>query len=103
MITATQSGYGGMGAEVSKEVVPHPGAAAEARRALEELRAAWFYPDPASPFEDLRDHVAFYPSKMDACWMDGEKVEAQPGDFYEGWITPEIVGPFKGAPGTRGW
>src|SRR3712207_9086943 len=78
MITATQSGYGGMGAEVSKEVVPHPGAAAEARRALEELRAAWFYPDPASPFEDLRDHVAFYPSKMDACWVDGEKVEAQP-------------------------
>jgi hypothetical protein len=27
----------------------------------------------------------------------------QPGDFYGGWITPELVGPFKGGPGTRGW
>ena len=69
----------------------------------EELRTAWFYPEPASPFEDLRDHVAFYPSKMHACWVDGEKVEAQPGDTYGGWITPEIVDAFKGAPGTWGW
>ncbi len=68
-----------------------------------EPRAAWFYPEPMAAFEDIKDHVAFYPSKMDACWVDGEKVEAQPGDFYGGWITPEIVGPFKGAPGTRGW
>jgi hypothetical protein len=48
------------------------------------------------------DHVAFYPNRMDACWV-GEKVEAQEGDFYGGWITPDIVGPFKGAPGTWGW
>ncbi len=68
-----------------------------------EERAAWFYPDPSPPFRDLKDCVAFYPSKMDACWVDGEKVEAQPGDFYGGWITPDIVGPFKGGPGTRGW
>ena len=68
-----------------------------------EPRAAWFYPDPKSSFEDLRDHVAFYPSKMDACWVGGEKAEAQPGDFCGGWITSEIVGPFKGVPGTRGW
>jgi uncharacterized protein (DUF427 family) len=68
-----------------------------------EPRAAWFYPDPAPSFRDLKDYVAFHPSKMDACWVDGEKVEAQQGDFYGGWITPEIVGPFKGAPGTRGW
>jgi hypothetical protein len=47
--------------------------------------------------------VAFYSSKMDACWVDGERVEAQEGDFYGGWITSDIVGPFKGAPGTRGW
>src|SRR3712207_1657351 len=45
---------------------------------LTEPRAAWFYPEPASPFEDIKAHVAFYPSKMDACWVDGEKVEAQP-------------------------
>jgi uncharacterized protein (DUF427 family) len=68
-----------------------------------EERAAWFYPDPTLPFKALKDYVAFYPSRMDACWVDGEKVEAQPGDFYGGWITPEIVGPFKGRPGTLGW
>ena len=67
-----------------------------------ERQAAWVYPHPTSSFQGLRDHVAFYPFKMDACWVDGEKVEAQPGDFYGGWITPEIVGPFKGAPGTWG-
>ena len=51
----------------------------------------------------LRDHVAFYPSRMDACWLDDELVQAQAGDFYGGWITAELRGPFKGAPGTRGW
>jgi hypothetical protein len=40
---------------------------------------------------------------MDGCWVGGEKVESQEGDFYGGWITPEIVGPFKGGPGTWGW
>lgn len=68
-----------------------------------ESRAAWFYPDPADPFAGLEDYVAFYPAKMDACWVGGEKVEAQEGGFYGGWITPDIVGPSKGAPGTRGW
>jgi len=68
-----------------------------------EERAAWFYPDPVPAYASLKGYVAFYPSRMDACWVDGEKVEAQEGDFYGGWITPEIVGPFKGAPGTRGW
>jgi hypothetical protein len=47
--------------------------------------------------------VAFYPSLMDACYVDGEQVQAQAGDFYGGWITSEIVGPFKGAPGTGWW
>ena len=68
-----------------------------------EPRAAWSYPSPVPVFAGLKDHVAFYPSLMGACWVDGEKVEAQEGDFYGGWITPEIIGPFKGAPGTRGW
>jgi uncharacterized protein (DUF427 family) len=68
-----------------------------------EERAAWFYPDPTPRFREIKDYVAFYPSKMDACWVDGEKVEAQPGDFYGSWITPDIIGPFKGGPGTRGW
>lgn len=68
-----------------------------------EEKAAWFYADPVPSFADLKDHVAFYPSRMDGCWVGGEKVESQAGDFYGGWITPEIVGPFKGAPGTWGW
>jgi uncharacterized protein (DUF427 family) len=68
-----------------------------------EGRAAWFYPSPTPSFRDLKDYVAFYPSRMDACWVGGEKVEAQEGDFYGGWITPNIVGPFKGSPGTWGW
>jgi hypothetical protein len=51
----------------------------------------------------LRDHVAFYPGRLDAAWLDDERVQAQPGDFYGGWITGDLVGPFKGPPGTHGW
>ncbi|MDP8950130.1 MAG: DUF427 domain-containing protein [Actinomycetota bacterium] len=68
-----------------------------------ERRAAWFYPDPVPAYRDLENYVAFYPSLMDACWVGGEKVRAQEGDFYGGWITSDIVGPFKGGPGTWGW
>ncbi len=68
-----------------------------------EARAAWFYLAPVPAYASLKDHVAFYPSLMDGCRVNGEKVEAQEGDFYGGWVTSEIVGPFKGAPGTRGW
>ncbi|HEY0607190.1 MAG TPA: DUF427 domain-containing protein [Herpetosiphonaceae bacterium] len=64
---------------------------------------AWSYPLPTSGFSVIRDHLAFYPSKMDACLVDGELVQAQEGDFYGGWITKNIVGPFKGGPGTWGW
>ncbi len=69
--------------------------------------AAWCYqflnlaPDPA--YATIKDHLAFYPSRVDACFVDEEKVEAQAGDFYGGWITKEIVGPFKGESGTWGW
>ena len=65
--------------------------------------AAWYYPEPSAPYAGLRGYIAFYPAHMDACLVDGERVQPQPGDFYGGWITREIVGPFKGAPGTRGW
>ena len=67
------------------------------------LNAAWYYPEPVAAFESLRGYVAFYPSRMDACLVNGELVIPQPGDFYGGWITSEIVGPFKGEPGTLGW
>ena len=66
-------------------------------------RAAWHYPDPVPAFSVLRDHVALYPAAMDACTVDGERVRPQEGGFYGGWITDEIVGPFKGGPGTAGW
>jgi uncharacterized protein (DUF427 family) len=66
-------------------------------------QAAWSYPDPTAAFAGIRDYLAFYPGKMDACLVDEEVAQAQPGDFYGGWVTREIVGPFKGAPGTSGW
>jgi uncharacterized protein (DUF427 family) len=66
-------------------------------------RGAWTYRDPRPGFEVIRDAVAFYPGPMDACYVDDERVVAQEGDFYGGWITSDVVGPFKGGPGTRGW
>lgn len=65
--------------------------------------AAWSYPTPTPPFAELRDHVAFYPQRVDACWVDGEQVRPNEGDFYGGWVTSKVVGPFKGAAGTRYW
>jgi uncharacterized protein (DUF427 family) len=65
--------------------------------------AAWFYPNPTERFAEIKDFIAFYPSKMDACFVDGERVRSQEGDFYGGWITAAIVGPFKGGAGTWGW
>ncbi len=65
--------------------------------------AAWSYPQLTSGFAALKDHIAFYAGKMDECAVDGEKVQNQDGDFYGGWITSNIVGPFKGGPGTLGW
>jgi uncharacterized protein (DUF427 family) len=65
--------------------------------------AAWYYARPAHGYEVIADHVAFYPGRVDAASVDGERVEAQPGDFYGGWITADIEGPFKGGPGTAGW
>ena len=65
--------------------------------------AAWSYAHPSAAFAALADHVAFYAAPMDACSVDDERVEPQPGGFYGGWITANVVGPFKGDPGTRGW
>lgn len=65
--------------------------------------AGWSYPEPEPGYEALHDCVAFYPQRMDACWVGEHRVSPQPGRFYGGWITPELVGPFKGAPGTEAW
>lgn len=64
---------------------------------------AWSYPDPGGRFSAIKDYLAFYPSRVGECFVDGERVQAQEGDFYGGWITSDIVGPFKGGPGTWGW
>ena len=65
--------------------------------------AAWFYPNPSPGYEEIANYVAVYPGRMEACYVDGERVVAQEGDFYGGWITKAIVGPFKGGAGTVGW
>jgi uncharacterized protein (DUF427 family) len=65
--------------------------------------AAWSYPQPTPAFAALRGYLAFYASRVTECWVDDELVVPQPGDFYGGWITKDLVGPFKGAPGTLGW
>ena len=65
--------------------------------------AAWCYDQTSDKFSAIAGYLAFYPSKMDSCTIDDEPVVAQPGDFYGGWITSDIVGPFKGGPGSRGW
>jgi uncharacterized protein (DUF427 family) len=70
---------------------------------LTASNVGWYYPRPVAAFEALVDHVAFYPSSMDRCTVNGEVVQAQKGDFYGGWVTQNIVGPFKGGPGTWGW
>jgi len=64
---------------------------------------AWTTPDPLPGREALRGHFAFYPGRIDAAWLDDEHVLAQEGDFYGGWISTELIGPFKGAPGTLRW
>lgn len=65
--------------------------------------AAWYYPAPSPGYESIKMHLAFYPQYMDACYVDGEQVTPQQGGFYGGWITSDIVGPFKGDPGTEYW
>lgn len=65
--------------------------------------AAWSYADPVDAFALIRDHLAFYPQRVDACFVDDEQVQASDGAFYGGWITSDIVGPFKGGAGTAHW
>ena len=66
-------------------------------------RAAWRYPRPSPRFRALANHLSFYAGEMDACEVGGVRVLPQPGDFYGGWLTPNLVGTVKGGPGTEGW
>jgi uncharacterized protein (DUF427 family) len=68
----------------------------------DEPPVAWAYPKPQRSFNALRGWLCFYPGRVD-CLIDGQRVAAQHSEFYGGWITPEVVGPFKGDPGTGHW
>ena len=73
--------------------------------ALDDLNSepiAWVYKDPTFDFSSIRNYVGFYPARIE-CWLDGELVKPQPGLFYGGWVTDDLVGPFKGEPGTGWW
>lgn len=71
----------------------------------------WWYPasGPGSTglegtrYPILADRVALYPEPFDEILFGDDRVEPQPGRFYGGWITPDVVGPFKGGPGSAGW
>jgi len=65
--------------------------------------AAWSYSNPTEDYAALADYFAFYPRRAEACFVDGERVTSQMGDFYGGWITSWLTGPFKGAPGSEAW
>ena len=64
---------------------------------------AWSYADPKPGYEVIRDHLAFYASRVDEAWVGDEQATPQPGGFYGGWVTSKIVGPIKGVPGSEGW
>lgn len=80
------------------DIVPDPNRSAGAAG-----DAAWTYPTPGGEFAPLTGYWAFYAQKLDECLVDGERVESNPGAFYGGWVTANITGPFKGAPGTSHW
>jgi uncharacterized protein (DUF427 family) len=65
--------------------------------------AAWSYPSPSDAFGAITNYISWYPGRVDACYLDDELVTPQEGTFYGGWITADVVGPFKGARGTQGW
>lgn len=79
-------------------VVPSDGAPNHTR-----FDAAWTYPDPTPAFATIAGHLAFYAGRADRCTVGQDVVTPNDGDFYGGWITPKVVGPFKGGPGTGGW
>ncbi len=63
----------------------------------------WSYEQPNKDYEEITGYLSFYAGKLEACYVNEERIQPQPGDFYGGWITGNIKGPFKGGPGTVGW
>ncbi|MEO0588199.1 MAG: hypothetical protein AAF078_11215, partial [Planctomycetota bacterium] len=66
-------------------------------------RSAWGYAQPTPRFDAIANFVCVYCHAMDACWVGDDRATPQPGNFYGGWVTPRVVGPFKGEPGTMHW
>jgi len=66
-------------------------------------QAAWSYPKPYPGYEAITGYLAFYAARVDSATVDGEPVRPQPGGYYGGWITDDVIGPSKGEPGTEGW
>ncbi|NEX19949.1 DUF427 domain-containing protein [Thiorhodococcus mannitoliphagus] len=64
--------------------------------------ALWRYPQAFDAAASIAGWYACYPSRLD-CFVAGEPVRPQAGGFYGGWITQDVVGPFKGEPGTGHW
>jgi uncharacterized protein (DUF427 family) len=72
-------------------------------RGRRQEAVGWSYAEPEPGFERLKRHFAFYSGITDTCYVGTEQVQPQPGDYYGGWVTSNIVGPFKGLPGTQLW
>lgn len=70
---------------------------------VEVANVGWSYEDPSPTFAAMRGAVSLYPGRVEEVLLDGERVRPQSGGFYGGWITDEVVGPFKGEPGTNFW
>jgi uncharacterized protein (DUF427 family) len=66
-------------------------------------KAAWSYPQATDRFAEIADYVAFYPERLEACFVGDELVQTQPGAVYGGWVTANLRGLIKGGPGTEGW
>ena len=64
---------------------------------------AWSYPRPRRRYAEIGGWLAFYAGRVDEAWVGDTRAEPQPGGFYGGWVTPHLVGPIKGEPGTAGW
>ena len=63
--------------------------------ASRSMNAAWVYSDPARAFRDIKGYISFYASKVDHCYVNGERAVPQSSDFYGGWVTHHLQGDFK--------
>jgi len=69
---------------------------------IDGAEIGWRYVQMFPAFKELYLWMSFYPSKVD-CYLDNQLVQAQPGGYYGGWVTNDLVGPIKGNPGSQGW